>query len=46
MRYCDKCGWMLVYIPRSFQEHIKEIIGEQDRTGFWKCVNCNVIKKR
>ena len=43
MKYCKKCGWIMVYQPRSFQEQIKEFMGEQDRKGFWKCPNCNMI---
>ena len=41
---CKKCGWELEYIPRSFQEQIREIIGEQDRKGYWRCPNCNFKK--
>jgi len=37
---CKKCGWELEYIPRSFQEHIREIIGGQRRKGYWMCPNC------
>ena len=33
------------YRPRSYQEHIKEIIGEQKKRGYWKCPNCGSIKK-
>ena len=33
------------YRPRSFQEHIKEIIGGQNKKGYWKCLNCGSIKK-
>ena len=44
MKYCRKCGWMMEYRPRSFQEHIKEIIGEQNKRGYWKCSNCGFIK--
>ena len=36
---CKKCGWELEYIPRSFQEQIKEIIREQKRKGYWRCPN-------
>ena len=32
------------YIPRSFQEYIQEIIGEQNKKGYWKCPNCGSIK--
>ena len=44
MKYCKKCGWMMEYTPRSFQEHIKEIIGEQKKKGSWICPNCGAIK--
>ena len=44
MEYCKKCGWMMEYRPRSFQEHIKEIIREQNQRGYWKCPNCGFIK--
>jgi len=33
------------YRPRSFQEHIREIIGEQNKRGYWECPNCGFIKK-
>ena len=45
MRYCRKCGWSLEYVPRSFQEQIKELIEGQSRTGYWKCYNCGSITK-
>jgi len=38
---CKKCGWMLEYIPRSFQEQIEENIGGQKKKGYWRCPNCN-----
>jgi rubredoxin len=41
---CEKCGWELIYIPRSFQEQIKEIIREQRRTGYWMCPDCGIKK--
>ena len=44
MKYCKKCGWIMEYRPRSFQEHIKEIIGEQNKRGHWECPNCGSIK--
>ena len=44
MEYCKKCGWIMEYRPRSFQEHINEIIGKQNRRGLWKCPNCGSIK--
>jgi ribosomal protein L34E len=40
MKYCKKCGWMLEYIPRSFQEQIKEVIDGQERKGYWRCPSC------
>ena len=43
---CKKCGWELEYIPRSFQEQTREIIGEQDRKGYWMCPNCGFKKGR
>jgi Zn ribbon nucleic-acid-binding protein len=45
MKYCKKCGWKMDYRPRSFQEQIREIIGEQVKKGFWKCPNCGFIIK-
>lgn len=33
------------YIPSSYREHIQEIIGEKNKKGYWKCPNCNFIKK-
>jgi hypothetical protein len=45
MKYCNKCGWKMVYRPRSFQEQISEIIGEQDKKGYWKCPKCELIKR-
>jgi uncharacterized Zn finger protein len=44
VEYCKKCGWIMEYRPRSFQEHIKEIIGKQNRQGYLKCPNCGSIK--
>ena len=41
MKYCKKCGWVLEYRPRSFQEQISEIIGKQKERGYWKCPNCD-----
>jgi hypothetical protein len=35
MKYYKKCGWMMEYRLRSFQEHIKEIMGEQRKRGYW-----------
>jgi len=43
---CKKCGWRLEYIPRSFQEQIREIIEGQKRKGYWRCPNCGYKKKR
>ena len=43
---CKKCGWMLEYIPRSFQEQIKEVIAGQERKGYWRCPNCGFKKVR
>ncbi len=40
---CNKCGWMLEYVPRSFREQIEESIGGKERKGFWRCPNCNFI---
>ena len=40
LKYCNKCGWMMEYRPRSFQEYIQEIIGDKDKRGYWKCPNC------
>jgi hypothetical protein len=31
------------YQPRSFQEYIKEIIGDQKRRGCWICPNCGSL---
>ena len=45
MKYCMKCGWIMEYIPRSFQEQIKEHIEEQKKQGYWICPNCGTIKK-
>jgi hypothetical protein len=44
---CKKCGWMLEYIPRSFQEQIREIIREQERKVIMDVsqLNCS-FKKR
>jgi hypothetical protein len=44
MKYCKKCGWKLEYIPYSFIEQIKEIKGEGERRGIWKCPKCDKIK--
>ena len=44
MKYCKKCGWKMEYIPRSFQEYIKETIGEQNKRGYWEYPNCGSIK--
>lgn len=44
MKYCKKCGWKLEYRPRSFQEHIREIIGDNKERGKWICPNCDSIK--
>jgi len=41
---CKKCGWVLEYVPHSFREQIEEIIGGQDRRGYWRCPNCNSKK--
>ena len=43
---CKKCGWELEYIPRSFQEQIREIRGGQKRKGYWRCPNCSFRKAR
>ena len=43
---CKKCGWELVYIPRSFREQIEEIIGGKVKRGYWKCPNCDFKKWR
>lgn len=40
MKYCKKCGWVLEYVPRSYQEHISEILGTQKKRGYWKCNKC------
>jgi len=37
VKYCKKCCCMMEYRPRSFQEHIKEIIGEQNKREYWEC---------
>ena len=44
VKYCKKCGWKLDYQPRSFQEQIREIMGKQNKRGYWRCPNCDVIK--
>ena len=41
MKYCSNCGWLMEYQPRSYQEHIQEIIGNQIQKGHWRCSNCN-----
>ena len=46
MKYCKKCGWMLEYRPRSFQEQIKEVIGGQKKKGYWICPNCSLKRGR
>ena len=43
MKYCKKCGWIMQYKPRSHQEHIKEIIGKQNKRGFWECPKCGLV---
>jgi rubredoxin len=45
MKYCKKCGWILEYRPRSYQEHIMEILGKQKKSGYWECPKCGSIKK-
>ena len=45
MKYCKKCGWKMEYIPRSYREHINEIIGGQNKRGYWECPNCGSIKR-
>ena len=45
MKYCKKCGWKMEYIPRAFREYINEIIGKQDKSGYWECPNCGSIKR-
>jgi ferredoxin-thioredoxin reductase catalytic subunit len=45
MKYCKKCGWKMEYRPRSFQEQIKEIVGEQEKRGYWMCPNCDYLNK-
>lgn len=45
MEYCEKCGWVMEYKPRSFQEHIQEIIGGQEKSGYLECPKCGLIKK-
>jgi len=44
MNYCNKCGWVMQYIPRSYQEFIQETIGGKNKSGYWKCPNCGSIK--
>ena len=34
------------YRPRSFQEHIQEIIGNQIKKGYWMCLNCKALINR
>jgi len=46
IRYCKNCGWKMEYRPRSFQEYMKEIIGEESKRGYWECPNCKSIKKQ
>jgi len=41
---CNKCGWELEYIPRSFREQIEEIIGNKVKRGYWRCPNCGFKK--
>ena len=43
---CNKCGWELEYIPRSFREQIEEIIGGKVERGFWECPNCGFKKSK
>jgi len=43
--YCKKCGWIMEYIPRSYREHIEEIIGRKNKRGYWRCPKCGIIKK-
>jgi hypothetical protein len=43
---CKICGWELEYVPRSFRDQIQEIIGEQKRKGYWRCLNCGFKKRR
>ena len=43
---CNKCGWELEYIPRSFREQINEIIGGKVKRGYWKCPNCGFKKNK
>ena len=43
---CKECGWELEYIPCSFQEQIREIMGELERKGYWRCPNCGFKKRR
>lgn len=45
MKYCKKCGWVLEYIPRSYQEYIRETLGEQKKRGYWKCNKCGNITR-
>ena len=44
--YCKNCGWKMEYIPRSFREYINEIIGGENKKGYWECPNCKSIKKQ
>ena len=46
MEYCKKCGWIMEYKPRSFREQIREIIGKQDKRGYWERPNCGSRKNR
>jgi len=43
--YCNKCGWIMEYIPRSYREYIEEIIGKKPKKGYLRCPNCGTIKK-
>ena len=40
-----KCGCLMEYIPRSFQEQIKEYLEDKNKHGYWICPNCNHLEK-
>ena len=45
VKKCEKCGWFMDYIPRSYREYINEILGNKNKRGYWECPNCGSIKK-